>query len=70
MPVRGQMKSCTVPAFNALAPSQVRVMGCELEYLTDSKGFRQPVYTFTLWDDRSAELWGSDSWTTFVPALA
>ncbi len=59
-----------VPAFNALAPSQVRVMGCELEYLTDSKGFRQPVYTFTLWDDRSAELWGSDSWTTFVPALA
>lgn len=58
-----------VPAFNALKPGQVRVTGCELEYLTDSKGYRQPVYTFTLTDDRSAELRGSDSWTTFVPAL-
>lgn len=59
-----------VPMFNYLSPKQVRVTGCKLEYLTDSKGFRQPVYTFTLSDEHDAELRGGGGWTTFVPALA
>ena len=66
----GRFARRDVPAFNALAPGQVHVTACELAYMTDSKGFRQPVYTFTLADDRSAELRGSGNWTTFVPALA
>lgn len=59
-----------VPMFDYLSPYQVRVNACELEYLTDSKGFRQPVYTFTLSDDNDAELRSRNGWTTFVPALA
>ena len=58
-----------VPMFDALSPKRVRVVACNLEYLTDSKGFRQPVYMFTLLDDRDAERGGS-GWSTFVPALA
>lgn len=59
-----------VPMFDALSPTQVRVTDCSLEYMTDSKGFRQPVYSFTLSDDWDEELRGGDGWTTFVPALA
>lgn len=59
-----------VPVFNYLKPNQVRVTACHLEYMTDSKGFRQPVYVFTLSDDRDAELRGGSGWTTFVPALS
>lgn len=59
-----------VPMFDSLHPSQVRVTDCTLEYMTDSKGFRQPVYSFILSDDWDEELRGGDGWTTFVPALA
>ncbi len=59
-----------VPMFDYLTPEQVRVTACTLEYLTDSKGFRQPVYTFTLSDDRDDELRGGNGWDTFVPALS
>ena len=59
-----------VPMFDYLSPKRVRVTDCKLEYLTDSKGFRQPVYTFTLSDDYDAELRSGNGWTTFVPALA
>lgn len=55
-----------VPSFNALAPDAVHVLDCRLGYLTDSKGFRQPVYFFTL----SGLQENGESWTTFVPALA
>ena len=58
-----------VPMFDELSPKRVRVTACDLQYLTDSKGFRQPVYSFTLSDDRDAERGGS-GWSTFVPALA
>ena len=58
-----------VPMFDALSPKRVRVVACNLEYLTDSKGFRQPVYSFTLSDDQDAELRGGNGWSTFVPAL-
>ena len=54
-----------VPMFNYFSPQQVRVTDCKLEYMTDSKGFRQPVYSFTLSNENDA-----DGWTTFVPALA
>lgn len=46
--------------FEYYAPETVRVTSCRLQYIIDSKGFRQPVYVFEL-----AEL-GS----VFVPALA
>lgn len=59
-----------VPMFDYLAPKQVRVTACTLEYLSDSKGFRQPVYTFTLSDGWDDELRGGSSWDTFVPALS
>lgn len=61
-----------VPMFDYLRPEQVRVTACALEYRTDSKGFRQPVYVFTLVDDRDTQLGGANgrSWTTFVPALS
>lgn len=58
-----------VPMFDYLSPQRVRVTACKLEYLTDSKGFRQPVYTFTLSDDNNEELRGGNGWTTYVPAL-
>ena len=58
-----------VPMFDALSPKRVRVLACKLEYRTDSKGFRQPVYSFTLSDDRDAER-GGRGWSTFVPALS
>lgn len=59
-----------VPMFNYLSPNQVRVIDCKLGYMTDSKGFRQPVYSFTLSDENDVELRGGTGWTTFVPALA
>lgn len=59
-----------VPTFEYLKPERVRVTACTLEYMTDSKGFRQPVYTFTLSDDMDDELRGGSGWTTFVPALS
>lgn len=59
-----------VPMFNYLSPRQVRVTDCKLEYMTDSKGFHQPVYLFTLSDENDAALRGGTGWTTFVPALA
>ena len=65
----GRFSWMDVPMFGALSPKRVRVVACNLEYLTDSKGFRQPVYMFTLLDDRDAERGGSGS-STFVPALA
>lgn len=59
-----------VPMFEYLRPARVRVTACTLEYLTDSKGFRQPVYKFTLSDDMDDELRDGNGWTTFVPALS
>ena len=55
--------------FDELSPKRVRVTACDLQYLTDSKGFRQPVYMFTLSDNQDTERGGS-GWSTFVPALA
>lgn len=66
----GRFSRQDVPMFDYLKPNQVRVTACNLEYLTDSKGFRQPVYSFTLSDNRDAELRGGSGWTTFVPALS
>ena len=59
-----------VPAFNYLAPQKVRVVACTLGYLSDSKGFRQPVYYFTISDENDVKYRGGNTWTTFVPALA
>ncbi|MGI5987618.1 MAG: VanZ family protein [Dysosmobacter sp.] len=58
-----------VPAFNYWAPKKVRVVSCTLGYLADSKGFRQPVYYFTLSDENDVKYRGGNTWTTFVPAL-
>ncbi len=66
----GQFSWQDVPMFNFSKPSQVRVTACDLKYMTDSKGFRQPVYVFALSDDQDAELRGGNGWTTFVPALS
>ena len=66
----GQFSWRDVPMFNYLSPQQVQVIDCKLEYMTDSKGFRQPVYVFTLSDDRDVELRGGNGWSTFVPALS
>ncbi len=65
----GRFSWRAVPMFDELSPKRVRVTACDLQYLTDSKGFRQPVYSFALSDDRDAERGGS-GWSTFVPALA
>lgn len=46
-----------------------RVIDCNLEYLADSKGFRQPIYTFTLSDEYDMELRSGNGWTTFVLGL-
>lgn len=59
-----------VPGFEYLRPTRVRVTACELEYMTDSKGFRQPVYAFTLSDDSGTDASGGRVWSTFVPALS
>lgn len=56
-------------SFGETAPGEVHVTACALEYLTDSKGFRQPVYYFTLSDNKDAAR-GGNGWRTFVPALA
>ncbi len=45
--------------FEGVDPSEVRVWSCTLDYVADTKGFRQPVYWF--------ELEGMNS--VFVPAL-
>lgn len=57
-------------SFAENACGEVHVTSCELEYLTDSKGFRQPVYYFTLSDDQDEKLRGGQPWRVFVPALA
>ena len=57
-------------SFGETAPGEVHVTACALEYLTDSKGFRQPVYYFTLSDENNEALRGGAGWRTFVPALA
>ena len=49
---------------------EVHVTACDLEYLTDSKGFRQPVYYFSLSDSNDETLRDGCSWRVFVPALA
>lgn len=59
-----------VPAFNYWAPKKLRVVACTLGYITDSKGFRQPVYYFTISDENDVKYRGGNTWTTFVPALA
>ena len=41
-------------------PSEARVLSCSLEYITDTKGYRQPVYAFVI-ANRNGE--------TIVPAL-
>ena len=41
-------------------PSEARVLSCRLEYITDTKGYRQPVYAFVI-ANRNGE--------TIVPAL-
>lgn len=57
-------------AFDYTAPhAEVHVTACTLEYLADSKGFRQPVYYFTLSDGQDMEPRGG-GWRVFVPALA
>lgn len=64
----GRFSLRDVPAFNSRKPTQARVTGCTLEYMADSKGFWQPVYTFTITDN--AEAGTADAgWSTFVPAL-
>lgn len=58
-------------AFGYSGPHEkVHVTACTLEYLADSKGFRQPVYYFALSDARDWELRGGSGWRVFVPALA
>lgn len=57
-------------SFNEYAPGEVRVTACVLQYRADSKGFRQPVYCFTLSDEQDGALRGGSPWQTFVPALA
>ena len=49
---------------------EVRVTACTLEYIADTKGFRQPVYYFTLSDDYDEALRGGSAWRVFVPARA
>lgn len=58
-----------VPAFHHLSPRNVRVIACDLGYITDSKGFRQPVYYFTISDEHDTDVRSGSAWTTFVPAL-
>lgn len=41
-------------------PSEARVLSCRLEYITDTKGYRQPVYAFVIADQNGE---------TIVPAL-
>lgn len=58
-------------AFGYSGPhKEVHVTAYTLEYLADSKGFRQPVYYFTLSDERDGEQWSASGWQVFVPALA
>lgn len=66
----GRFSWRNVPGFEYLSPTRVRVTACELEYMTDSKGFRQPVYAFTLSDDSNTDTSGGRVWSTFVPALS
>ena len=57
-------------AFDYTAPhAEVHITACMLEYLVDSKGFRQPVYYFTLSDEQDMALRGGNGWRVFVPAL-
>ena len=56
--------------FDYYAPEDIHVTSCELQYRIDSKGFRQPVYYFTLSDDYDEALRGGSAWRAFVPARA
>ena len=53
-----------------LKPNQVRFTACDLKYVSDSKGVRQPVYVFTLSHDRDAELRRGNSRTISISALS
>lgn len=53
-----------------MGSKEVRVVACALEYIADTKGFRQPVYYFTLSDDQDEALRGGSAWRAFVPARA
>ena len=67
----GRFNQSEAFAFDYNAPhAEVHVTACTLEYLVDSKGFRQPVYYFTLSDKQDMELRGGNGWRVFVPALA
>lgn len=66
----GRFDSIHTYSFSECASAEVHVVACDLEYLTDSKGFRQPVYYFTLSDDQDESLRGGRPWRVFVPALA
>lgn len=67
----GKFNQTETFAFDYTAPhAEVHVTACTLEYLADSKGFRQPVYYFTLSDRQDVELRGDSNWRVFVPALA
>lgn len=66
----GRFDSRNTYSFSQLASAEVHVVACDLEYLPDSKGYRQPVYYFTLSDDGDEELRGGRPWQVFVPALA
>ena len=67
----GRFNQTEASAFDHTAPhAEVHVISCTLKYLTDSKGFRQPVYYFTLSDRQDMELRGGSDWRVFVPALA
>ena len=62
----GRFAQQDVYGFEYYAPKEVHVIDCTLKYFTDSKGFQQPVYNFTL----SGLLDEQHRWKTFVPALA
>ncbi len=49
--------------FEYLSPENAEVTSCSLEYETDSKGFFQPVYTFSLICD------GENEMTAKIPAM-
>lgn len=66
----GRFSQPEVFYFEQVGPREVHVISCDLQYLTDSKGFRQPVYSFTLSDERDGELRNGSRWCAFVPALA
>lgn len=57
---QGRFSRSKADMFEYFAPAEVHVTSCELQYLIDSKGFRQPAYAFRL-----EEL----DTTVYIPAL-